>query len=293
MSGPVFLIVYAALAIAANAGLRGYLRWRESSRPMAFMQFAQDPYRVAYLRNGAGEAARLAVFSLVDRGLLAEDEGKVQRTHAEASTHARRPIEKAVLSCCDNPLAFDCIEHRAGIQVACEAYEDELDKLGLVAGPRTLAARFVPFVATLAMVVGVALARIKWALDHGHQNILILVAFTVIAGIGLAAARRQRETGLGIVALNRLTVLFAMLKRNAADLVPGGKTNQAVLTAAIFGMGILPAAQFPYLRRLFPPSRSRGGNGDGGGGDSGSGGSDGASGCGGGGCGGGCGGCGG
>lgn len=284
MSGPAFLGIYVFLAIAVNVWLRHDQRQREAAQPARFMEIAQDPYQVAYLRDGASEATRLAVFSLLDRGLLEEANGSVRCARADAASFARRPIEKAVLASCTGWAEVASIETAYGVTVACQSYKSVQQEQHLLADASTFSARFFPFAAAFALLVGVAVARALWAVGHGRHNIGFLLVFALIGGIALAVAWRKRRTGLGDVALNRLKVLFAKLKRRANDLVPGGQSNDAVLAAALFGMAILPADSFPYLERVFPKSKSSGDSSSGGG-DSGS--SDG------GGCGGGCGGCGG
>lgn len=282
MSGPVFLLVYALLALAVNFWLRHDQRQREVAQPARFMEIAQDPYQVACLRDGDKAAVHLAVFSLLDRGLLEEAGGAVRRARADADSFARRPIEKAVLSCCTGWSEVATIETSLGVMAACQAYQRELQQLRLLAGATTFAERFYPFVASLALLLGVALARVLWALGHGRHNIGFLLVLALIGGIALVIAWRRRRTGLGDAALDRLKILFAALKRRSPSLAPGGESNDAVLTAALFGMAALPTDSFPYLERVFPKPKSSGdGGGDGGSSD------------GGGGCGGGCGGCGG
>ena len=284
MSGPVFLLVYAVLALAINFWLRHDQRQREMAQPARFMEIAQDPYLVACLRGGVRTAVHAAVFSLVDRGLLEEAGGSVRRARADADAFARRPIEKAVLSCSSGWTEVSVIETHSGVMAACRAYERDLQQQQLLADGSTFSERFYPFAAAFALLIGVAVARALWAVAHGRHNIGFLIIFAVLGGVALVFAWRRRRTGLGDAALERLSVLFASLKRRAADLVPGGESNDAVLVVALFGTAALPSASFPYVERVFPKPKS---SGDGGGG------SDGGSSDSGGGCGGGCGGCGG
>lgn len=284
MSGPLFLLIYAVLAIAANFWLRHDQRQRELAKPARFMEIAQDPYLVAYLRAGASEAVRLAVFSLLDRGLLEDAHGSVRCARADADAFVRRPIEKAVLAGCTSWADVAVIERQYSVKLACQAYQRELGEQQLLADAHVLSERFHPFAATLALLIGVALARILYALAHGRHNIVFLIMLALAGAVALVICWRQRRTGLGDAALDRLKVLFANLKHRASDLVPGGQSNDAVLTAAVFGMAALPNERFPYLERVFPRPKSdndsSGSTGDGGSSD-------------GGGCGGGCGGCGG
>lgn len=285
MSGPLFLLVYAVLAIAVNLWLRGHFKRREAARAARFIEFAQDPYQIAYLRAGQSETVRTVVFSLLDRGLLEESEGKLRRAHADVGAYARRPLEKAVLASCINWTQIANIEIQNDVTKACDAYFSELGRDGLLADRDTYGQRFLPFIVAFALLLGVAVARVLWALAHGRYNLIFLVMLTAVGCIAAIIAWRKRRTGLGDAALARLETLFADLKRRATQLVPGGQSNDAVLTAALFGLAALPSGSFPYLERLFPKPRS---GGDGGGSGSDSGCSDGG---GGGGCG-GCGGCG-
>lgn len=284
MSGPAFLLFYAALALAVNFWLRHDQRQREAAQPARFMEIAQDPYLVASLCDGDKAALQLAVFSLLDRGLLEEAAGAVRCARTDAASFARRPIEKAALACCTGWTEVATLATRLDVMAACQAYRRELQQQRLLADAHTFGERFYAFAAALALLLGVALARVWWAVAHGRHNVGFLIVLALIGGIALAVAWRRRRTGLGDAARDRLRVLFARLKRRAVDLVPGGQSNDAVLTAALFGLAALPVDSFPWLARVFPKPKS---NSDGGGGDSGS--SDG----GGGGCGGGCGGCGG
>lgn len=183
------------------------------------------------------------------------------------------------------------LETSLGVMAACQACQRELQKQQLLADAGIFSERFYPFAASLALLTGIAIARAWWAVAHGHYNLGFLALVALIGGIALIAAWRRRRTGLGDAALERLKVLFAKLKRNSSDLVPGGESNEAVLTAALFGMMVLPEDSFPYMQRVFPQPKS-GGGGDGGSGGGDSSGSDSGSDSGGG-CGGGCGGCGG
>ena len=283
MSGPFFLLVYAALALAVNLWLRHDQRQREAAKPARFMEIAQDPYLVACLREGPKAAVHLAVFSLLDRGLLEEAGGSLRRARADADAFARRPIEKAILSRCSDWTEVALLETSLGVMAACQACQRELQKQHLLADAGVFSERFYPFAASLALLAGAATARAWWAVAHDRYNIGFLLVLALIGGVALIAAWRRRRTGLGDAALERLKVLFAKLKRNSSDLVPGGESNEAALTAAVFGLAVLPVESFPYIERVFPKPTS---GGDGGGGDSSSSDS-------GGGCGGGCGGCGG
>jgi len=262
VSGPTFLLFYAALALAANLWLRRHFRTREAGPEMPALRLSEEPYRVAFLRSGKDEAARLAMFSLLDRGLLAEHEGKLHVARADAESLLRRPIERAVLACFRSPMPPETALADTALQRACDDYAAELQSQGLLAGRETLDARFQPFFLTLAVLLAVSFARIFNAILQGRHNIGFLIALTLIGAIALIPAWRNRLTGRGIEALRGLQRLFAGLKARAKALRPRDTSADAILLAGVFGLAALPATAFPFVGVIQPKSSS---GGDGGG----------------------------
>jgi len=68
LTGSEFLIFYALLCAAVIAGLVVWRRSKEAGEDARVN--LSDPYLIACLRGGSQEAVRVAVVSLVDRGLL-------------------------------------------------------------------------------------------------------------------------------------------------------------------------------------------------------------------------------
>ncbi len=283
VSGPVFLLLYFILALAVNIWLRSYFRRSETTELGRTLDFAHDPYKIAFLRGGAGEAIKVAVVSLVDRGLLEEYKGCLRAPRKDASEIACRPIEKAILDCFSGWRDRSAARSDTRVEAACHSYETELKGKRLLADAQVYSQRLTAFASAAMVMVGISAWRITNSLSHGKSNIVFLVELTFICIIVLHAAYRNRVTGAGKAALDRLKRLFAGLKLQAPRIRAGGESQDAALLAALFGLALLPADQFPYVRRLYPPSTSGSGDGGGSGSDGGGGG----------GCGGGCGGCGG
>lgn len=285
VSGPVFLLLYLLLAVAANIWLRRHFHSNETTGVPRKLEFAQDPYQIAFLRAGADEAIKVAVVSLVDRGLLEESNGQLYTRGDDAGEFARRPIEKAILKCFSTARKPLHAATDARVKAACLSYETELQRHRLLAGTEVYRQRYTAFAAVAAVMTGISVWRISYALAHGRSNVGFLIILTIICAIALYAAYRKRITGMGEAALERLKILFGSLKRSAADIHAGGENQDAALLAALFGLALLPQAQFPFVERLYPKPASSGSGSDGGSS------SDGGGGCSGG-CGGGCGGCG-
>lgn len=291
MSGEAFLVFYFVLGVAAYFLLRTWIASGEK-RTVVSVRFAEDPYRVAMLRAGGTEAIRVAVFSLVDRGLLSETNGQIQ-TVAEKAEHARRPIEQTILRlCAKTPLTVPGLCSVTELQDICKKYEAELGELGML-NVGAVRKRRAGVVQPVLWIMGlIVVYRILYALTHGHFNLTFLIIEGVFAFIWLRKPLQERLTAHGEAALNRLRGMLGSVQSRVNQFSAGGANTDAVLFASIFGLELLPLSTFDFRDRLFPrpvPTSSNSGSSGSGcsGGDSSS-----SSSCSGG-CGGGCGGCGG
>lgn len=286
LRGPQFLLFYLLLAgmlLAAVSILRRRLEARWATGPMPVLH---DPYAIAYLRGGKNELLRVAVISLVDRGLLYASGNNLATTQAGREVQVRKRIEEDLLRRC-------LVVHTPGELFRSDAldagvleYEHVLAQHKLVADFEIRRARTWLTNGAIAILLAVSLAKIAVALSRGRTNIAILVLLTLLA-IGFA---RQigfpRQTVRGKQFLAELQNLFQSLRLRASQIRPGGANADLALAAAVFGIDVLSQRDFAWTRVLHPPQGSAGSS------SCGSGSSCGSS-CGGGGCGGGCGGCGG
>ncbi len=286
LRGPEFLLFYAVIGLAVLVWLlyaRGHDEDGESRRTPRL----SDPYLIAYLRGGSNEAVRVACVSLVDRGLLEVADDGTLRTKPHVN---RLPIrlEQEIVDLFRNPIAATVLFDDPAIRGACRGYDEELTQLGLLPNEATMRARRRRLAPALALLLGLALAKMAVGLSRGRPiGFLILLAglFALLA----IWMHNARQTGSGRALIADLRRLFARLKQRAATLKPGASSSDTALLVAVYGLGALPAARFSWARRVFPKT-SGGAMSWGGGGSCGS--SCGSSCGGGGGCG-GCGGCGG
>jgi uncharacterized protein (TIGR04222 family) len=289
VTGPQFLLVYIALAVAVNLWLRWHYATREREARTGALSLTNDPYQIALLRGGRDEAIRVAVVTLLNRGLLVEDDGRLQAPRSDGADLVRHPLDRALLECFKAPAPAARALAAPDAIAACDTYERELEKKQLVASRKTRAARFAPFAVALGITLGVALARVVYALSKGRTDVAFLVILAIVCAIALAVAYRKRLTALGVDTLRGLERLYTAARGRLAQNLSGNDSFDASLVAAVYGLAALPALQFPYLARVFPvPKGTQGGSSNGNSSCSSCGSS-----CGGGGCGGGCGGCGG
>lgn len=296
LPGPQFLGFYVILCTAVTLALAFLRRQQEGggSPPPKL----DDPYLVAFLRGGEDEALRVAMMSLLDRGLLKVQESNLADRFAGAVTGqetfllmkagegaglAARPIEKQVLQAFQAPAGVRSVLRDLKILGVCDAYAASLTQMNLLPDEETKGARRRLAFVAVGILLAVALAKIVVALGRGRSNIQFLVILAAVFAFVAFKAANPFRTVQGDRFLADLKTLFDSLRGRAASLRPGGGTSELAWLAAVFGLSAVPATVFPYTRKLQQSAVSAGN------------GSSCGSGCGGGcgsGCGGGCGGCG-
>jgi uncharacterized protein (TIGR04222 family) len=293
LSGPPFLLFYAALVAAVSLAVRLGLRLLEgeasgTARPMAL---TRDPYAVAYLHGGRSQALQTALISLMDRGLLVGGEAMLKAADAEAIRKTGHPLEQALLSAFGIYRAPDAAFTDTGVVSALDAVGAKLEDQGLIYSQRLRTAGRLLFWLSFLSLLAVAGTKIVIALSRGRTNVLFLIFLALIAPLLLRKAAEPFRTLAGRRSLAGLKMAFADLYSRRGRVKLHRPTTELMMLAALFGLGALPAAARPMadaVKKLKSRRESGGGCGSG----CGSGSSCGGSSCGGGGCGGGCGGCG-
>lgn len=286
LRGPQFLVFYITLGILLFIILR-IIRQRVEDDGINSRHIFSDPYTIAYLREGGEEVIRVAVISLLDRGLLTAN-GVMLSARTGAEAIARKPIEKGILKKCHNPVSASSLVQDPELVAMSERYEEELIKLRLLPGDAARRVRDILFRLSLLILWGVAGMKIYVALMRGKTNIIFLIILAVIFPVVAYALTKMPFRSIkGDRTLANLRETFSGLKSRADRVQMGGGTTDIVILASVFGLIHLPeelSAQarlfFPQLQRASSSTGSSCGSGCS------------SSSCGGGGCGGGCGGCG-
>jgi uncharacterized protein (TIGR04222 family) len=304
--GPAFLLFYVCFTTGALIVANRMRRAAESDPdPHAVKPTVNDPYLVAYLRNGGKETLRLATVTLIDRGLLVVyPDYKIGTKPGVQPALAQNQIERAALEWFKTPKAADSIFKDKPSQEAADLLKVRLTELGLMPNAAMKADRTRRGMVCAAIVLAVAWIKIFVALSRGHHNVLILFFLSLFAVMLAFACAHPLRTPRGDDLLTDLNQLFGRLKQPNTTILPGQSTQELAWLAAVYGLAALPAGdEFAYTRRIYPQgsasssdagsswdssSSSDSGSSSS---DSGSSSSCGSS-CGGGGCGGGCGGCG-
>jgi uncharacterized protein (TIGR04222 family) len=295
LPGPQFLLFYIILAGVVIFGLVFWRRRAELSAEAPKLDLS-DPYLIAYLRGGEAEVLRVATVSLIDRGLLVRNGRQIQRAENASPDSVRRPVEQALLKKYARGGEVSWMFEDDGLSTACEAYGATLKQARLLPDEYVNQARLVRLVIACFILSGVGFTKVLIALDAGRTNVGFLIILTIAAIVVAAAVSFPRLTESGKAMIEDVQSLYSGLRDRALFLNPGGAGIEAMMLAAVFGVGALAGPAFSYAGDLFPRAkRSQSnacGTNSGCGSSSCSSGSSCGSSCGGG-CGGGCGGCGG
>lgn len=294
-TGPWFLAAYLVFGLAVYYGVRELLLRQELRNPHAQLSLADDPYRIAFLRGGALEAVKIAAIVLVDRGLLRADGPLLETASADSLRFASHDIERDVLRLYLGRQGHSKeLAAQADAFPSCNEYRQSLTDQELLVGPPLLRRREKYTWVAHYLLLTVALVKAIIAVSTGHYNLLFLAIMTAAFLLKLRGLRTSPTSSAARRLLSDLRMLFSRLNLRSSRLQAGNGSADMALLAAIFGIGALPPAVYPYLLDLYPMARpayngdsSSGSSGDSSSGGDGGGDSGGSS------CGSGCGGCGG
>ena len=253
LPGPSFLVFYALFALVVLSVL--YVVRSSAETGAAPGLDASDPYLIAYLRGGPFEALRVATVTLIDRGLLGVDDKTAWVKRRVRVQNLKPPIERALTEFFSSDRAAKEIFDSAAnvdLREACADYERRLTALDLLPGSERRAARTQQLTVALALLIGLAGAKVFVALSRGRSNVAILVILTVIACFTARRLARPFRTARGTAVLADLRRLFARLRTRGRSLQAKTGNADAALLAAVFGLGALPAPAFGYARKLYP-----------------------------------------
>ena len=226
--GPQYLAFYAVLTIVVLAAAAIARRNVEGPGAAAARIGFDDPYLIAHLRGGASEAIRIAVISLVDRGLLVLRDPTLETTAEGRKTVARKPLEKALLDHCKTPQKVSELFTDMLLKRSCDTYEETLAAMRLLPDATIKEARWRIFLAAAAVLFFFSIVKIVIGLSR-ERPVAFLVILTAIAFVLLYKVVHQRRTRGGNNYLSETRNLFATLRLRAPQLRGGGATAEAAL----------------------------------------------------------------
>jgi uncharacterized protein (TIGR04222 family) len=285
ISGPQFLLLYVALFAVTVPVVVLARRRALAGPPGAAVPARLDPYEAAFLNGGSALVATTAVTGLLRDGVLTTTSrrGRRVRLGARAAPPAgAHPVEWAtyglVAAQPDRTLAE--VQAALGREPAVAAVRERLRLGGLAATPEQRA-RYRAAGLWFAPLVVLGVARVAAGSANGRPvGFLVALLAVTVAVAAVPALRVPDATALG---RRTLGLLRAETRRPPV----GASPAELGMATALFGAGVLWAADVDTALALRVP-REHGAHlgGIGGGGEGGGGGGCGGGGCGGGGCGG-------
>jgi uncharacterized protein (TIGR04222 family) len=256
LRGPDFLLFYLGVALTTLALLWWFRRQAESGLQTGPVNLS-DPYEIAYLRGGRDEAIRVAVLSLMKRGVLAMRNDKEIVTEGPAGARSlTHPLEKAVANFFSSPLEIRQLYKHVLVREAADRYKSGLAERGLLPDEGVRKQRLNRVACALLVLWGLGGAKIAIALARGRTNIWFLVPMMGVFTAAVFAVTFRQRTRAGSEAVAGVKKLFRQQQNPHED---AGAAELAML-AAVFGMGAVPLAAFPNRQVLFPQASSSGGS---------------------------------
>src|SRR5437868_1302077 len=125
-SGPAFLAFYAALTLAVVVFCVIKVRVSSGKGAAPINKLTSDPYAIAYLRGSREEAIRVAIFNLVDRGILEYKDGKLRVAKGDGGEALRRSLDRGIVAQVKQGGSAASLVSDPKVVMHCEKYEREL-----------------------------------------------------------------------------------------------------------------------------------------------------------------------
>ncbi len=270
--GPYFLIFYVSFITCTIIGYR-FLRARiDKTAHYAIppIPVNPDPFEIAYLRGGANELARAAVFSLNQKSLLrfANDEktSHIYPTGFQFDKRDLKPIERTALEWFGTTRETkELFAQKDGLAAALKPYGDTFQARLEMQNffPDAEMIRRNNRLALKAFLIFGSLGayKIVAAILGGYWNVFGIVFITVIGLFILGiAAKMPRLTALGKAYLERLQLAFERIKPSnhnslaAAETVPSATfaaVDPFLLSVGVFGGAALAGTIYSDYNRAF------------------------------------------
>ncbi len=260
---PHFLLFYGMFIVAVWMGARFWLRAGDSSKGVAGLEVPAepDPYKIAYLRGGREEVARLMVFKLVRRGYLKRAPWtgsgflkweKIFQAEGVSPQYLSE-LESRVYNQFNVPRGGKEILDRVPniIQSHCNGLRRELEREGFLSPSELIQRDWFCGVVGGLMVVSVGGLKLAEAWQQGPISvaILILMGIVGVAGLGLLCFR-AKMTIRGRRYLDRLQRAFVHLKNGPESHMHEGG-DAMVLAVGVFGVSVLAETEYAYLNSLW------------------------------------------
>src|SRR5262245_3314805 len=253
LRGPEFLLLYFCFSLLVIFAI-AILRRRAESGPAPKIDLG-DPYLIAYLRGGEHEALRVAVISLVDRGMLVMDDQIIRRADHVTDDMVKHPIEYEVLKKFGDPGDAPSIFKVNNLRSLFLPYRDKLERAGLMPDADVRRDRLMRLLLALMALGVTGVIKIVIGISLG-KPVGFLVVMMIAAMVIAFFLSFPRLTARGKATLTDATNLYSGLRTRVNSFSPGSASAELAMFAAVFGVAALAATPFGYARTLFPQATS-------------------------------------
>jgi uncharacterized protein (TIGR04222 family) len=201
MYGPYFLIFYAGVIVATfvvavlTLQHRDVTRWEEPPE----IPIHPDPYELAYLRGGANEVIRVALFAMIEDGVIELVEEKKSRFSAK-TTRLRvaadvdkpdefHPVERELFKACRSPIEPRALfqkETVKEVENVCDIYKKRAEAESLLQLDAVKRSALTLWLEGVALLVGLAAYKVLAAVENGRPNFGILATLALLSSCFLA-----------------------------------------------------------------------------------------------------------
>jgi uncharacterized protein (TIGR04222 family) len=243
-TGPDFLLFYAFYGAIVCVALHWLRHLTEPFEPRRAVP--TDPETVAYLRGGPTEAIRVAILTLLERGVLSVEGNRIEVSNRVKLSHQASALERAVFEHYKgNGSGSSLVKPESLVDAAAAYAEPRLQVAGLLPDRAVHATRKRRLTFALAALLGLAALKVAVALSRGHTNVELLIEFAAGFSVFAFALTCRTLTPAGERALKYLTRTF----RSTRARVRTGRhaaVEDVAMVAAVFGFTAL--AGLPHAR---------------------------------------------
>jgi uncharacterized protein (TIGR04222 family) len=259
--GPEFLLFFIVSAVGLNLAFYLWIRWTEPETPTDSRAHAlmHDPYMIAYLRGGASELIKVAIFGMSERGLL-QPINSLVKSDPKAIIANSNVVERQIAAECVASIHVHDLPKNRTLCAAVDQYAQPLQQYGLIASDGEYRRRLPMGLLIAGALMALAVGKIMVALTRGRHNLVFLIMLAMVALIACQRIYKIRGTKQGAQLLAMQQALFARLKNRISRLAKSGATNEAILVAAAFGFSALPKSRFPLAHLLRRDPRQNSGS---------------------------------
>jgi uncharacterized protein (TIGR04222 family) len=261
ISGPVFLVVYALVAVAIVVLARARIAAADPSAARTMMpapvDVERDPSEIAYLRGGGNELLRFTIFDLIRRGdlALADTSDKKRDKLIVATGHAEdaplTSLQREVLAFFITPhsskeiFASDLPDAAATFGAA--QYEPRLQREGMFPSPGVDAARKAARMFGYLVLLSLGAYRIAYALVMHHSFGFLVVEVLIAVVLLTITTHASRLSDYGRSYLKRLAT--AVRPRQVAPIAAG--LGMLPIAVAATGFAALAGTEYAPLNTVF------------------------------------------